>query len=320
MSSQKAILSFCALNMGLTMLHTAFNFYYVKVFLNRYQIKESWFHFAQMLYMVWNAVNDPLFAVLQDNTSFLLTRTRREGVLYTGPIFALSFLVPWFQFGDSTWAVGLHLIIALFLYDTMFTFIGLLSCCLFTEISADPHDRLKLTRYSQITSLIGVQSIFFLEYTSSSLQNFHAFQLATVGLAIFCCTLTIYAGRHAHTQYDVQRKAVENCMKPMAGEESNNTFFRSMLQLFTERNFIAFVITDFFQEFHLAFLGGFIAILCEYLVPTDQVPASVRSFFYGMSGTCGGVSLWSPLTMKQSLDTMILCPYKFTGFKQGSNP
>ena len=293
MSSRKTILSYCALSMGMTMLNSAFNFYYVKVFLNRYQIKESWFHFAQMLYMVWNAVNDPLFAVLQDNTSFLLTRTRREGVLYTAPIFALCFLVPWFQFGDSTWAVGLHLIIALFLYDTMFTFIGLLSCCLFTELSSDPHDRLKLTRYSQIASLIGAQSILFLEYTSSSLQNFHAFQFATVCLAICSTMLIIHAGRHAHTQYDMQRKSTEECKTPTnASEKSNDptSFFKKMVQLFMERNFIAFVITNFFQEFHRAFLGGFTAILCEYLVPTDQVPANVRSFFYGMSGTCGGVS------------------------------
>jgi len=295
MSSQKAILSFCALSMGLTMLNSAFNFYYVKVFLNRYQIKESWFHFAQILYMVWNAFNDPLFAILQDNTSFLLTRTRREGILYTAPIFALSFLLPWFQFGDSPWAVGLHLVITLFLYDTMFTFIGLLSCCLFTELSADPHNRLKLTRYSEISSLIGAQGILFLEFTSSSLQNFHAFQLGTVCLAICSCLLMTFTGRHAHTQYDVQSKAAEECInKPMTDEKKKDppqdSFFRKMMQIFTERNFIAFVITNFFQEFHRSFLGGFTAILCDYLVPTDQVPASVRSFFYGMSGTLGGVS------------------------------
>ena len=294
MSPQKAILAFCALSMGLTMLNSAFHFYYVKVFLNRYQIKEFWFHIAQILYMFWNAVNDPLFAILQDNTSFLLTRTRREGILYTAPIFALSFLLPWFPLGDSPWAVGLHLIITLFLYDTMFTFIGLLSCCLFTELSADPQNRLKLTRYSSIASLIGAQSILFLEFTSNSLQNFHAFQLSAVCLAVCSCMLMTFTGRHAHTQYDVQRKAAEEGNKPMTGEKINDlpkdSFFRKLIQLFTERNFIAFVITNFFQEFHRSFLGGFTVILCDYLVPTDQVPASVRSFFYGLSGTCGGVS------------------------------
>ena len=271
------------------MLNSAFNFYYVKVFLNLYNVQESWFHFAQVLYMVWNAVNDPLFAVIQDNTSFLLTRTRREGILYTAPIFALSFLVPWIQFGDSPWAVGLHLIIALFFYDTMFTFIGLLTCCLFTELSADDHNRLKLTRYSQIASLIGGQSILFLEYTSGSLQNFRAFQVATVILACCSCLLMIYTGRHAHTQYDLQKKK-ETDHKTEEDSSDSESFLRKVVQVLKERNFIAFVITNFFQEFHRAFWGSFIAILCEYLVSEDQVPVGVRSFFYGMTGTFGGVS------------------------------
>ena len=273
------------------MLHSAFNFYYVKVFLNLYNVQESWFHFAQVLYMVWNAVNDPLFAVIQDNTSFLLTRTRREGILYTAPIFALSFIVPWIQFGDSPWAVGLHLIIALFFYDTMYTFIGLLACCLFTELSADNHNRLKLTRYAQVASLIGGQSILFLEYTSGSLQNIHAFQAAAVILASCSCLLMIYTGRHAHTQYDLQKKKETDNETCKADEDTDSeSFFKKVVQVFKERNFIAFIITNFLQGFHMAFWGGFMAILCDYLVSADHVPVGIRSFFFGMSGTVGGVS------------------------------
>ncbi|XP_076459405.1 transmembrane protein 180-like [Babylonia areolata] len=290
MSSKKAIIAYCALSMGFTMLSSSFNFYYVKVFLNLYNIEESWFHTAQVLYMVWNAVNDPLFAVCQDNTNFLLTRTRREGILYTAPLFALSFLVPWIPMGKSPWAVGMHLVVALFLYDTMFTFIGLLSCCLFTELSADPHNRLKLTRYSTIASLIGSQSILVLEFASDSLQNFRAFQSAAVILAFCSCLLMIYTGTHAHTQYEKTEsdKCAGSSDKEIS-DSSSDSFFRKMFQLFKEKNFVVFVITNFFQEFHRAFWGGFLAILCEYLVSTDQVPLHVRSFFYGLTGTAGGI-------------------------------
>nr|KAG5709737.1 hypothetical protein BaRGS_027762 [Batillaria attramentaria] len=50
--------------MGFSMMSRPFSFYYVKVFLNEYHVPESWFHFSQLLYMIWNAVNDPLFALL----------------------------------------------------------------------------------------------------------------------------------------------------------------------------------------------------------------------------------------------------------------
>lgn len=294
MSSYTPILAYCALSMGFSMLSSAFNFYYVKVFLNLYHIEESWFHFAQILYMIWNAVNDPLFAILQDNTNCFLTRTRREGILYTAPLFGLSFLVAWIPMGNSPWAVGLHLIVALFLYDTMFTFIGLLNCCLFTELSADPFTRLKLTRYSTVAGLIGGQSILFLEYVSNSLQNFRAFQVAAVILACCSCLLMLYTGKHAHTQYDVENERKNSDPKKCAGssekeEPDSESFFTKMFQLFKEKNFIVFVITNFFQEFHRAFWGGFLAILCEYLLSANEVSLGVRSFFYGMTGAAGGV-------------------------------
>lgn len=43
-----------------------FMFYYVKVFLNVFHINEYWFNVSQVLFMIWNAVNDPLFGYIQD--------------------------------------------------------------------------------------------------------------------------------------------------------------------------------------------------------------------------------------------------------------
>jgi Na+/melibiose symporter-like transporter len=51
------------------------------------------------------------------------------------------------------------LIIALFLWDTMYTFVGLAMCSLFTELSQEPEDRISLTRYAQIASLLGSSSV-----------------------------------------------------------------------------------------------------------------------------------------------------------------
>lgn len=291
-------LAYCALSMGFAMMSRAFGFYYVKVFLNYYNVKESWFHMSQILYMVWNAVNDPLFALIQDNTNFLLTRTRREGILYTAPLFALSFLIPWIRFGTSDVAVGIHLMISLCLYDTMFTFVGLLSCCLFTELSADQNDRLMLTRYATVAHLIGSQSVLILEYSSQSLRNFTAFQATTFCIALCSCLLMIYTGLNAHTKYDLDaRKEVKETEKEQKSEqvpelpETEEPFWRKSWQVLKERNFISFVITNFFQEFHKSFLSSFTAIMCDYLVPTSHVPLGIRSTFYGMTSTVGEVRL-----------------------------
>ena len=204
MTLKRRMLAYCAASLGLTMIHHTFNFYYVKVFLNRYHIQESWFHVAQFLFLIWNAINDPLFAVLQDNAKFTITRTRRESILYTAPFLALSYMIPWFQLGTSDWMVGLHLIVALCLYDTMFTFIGLALCCLFTEISTDQEDRLRLTKYSQVAGMLGHNAILLFEYTSDSLQNFAAFQVTAFFVALVGMALMIYTGLNAHTVWDLR--------------------------------------------------------------------------------------------------------------------
>jgi Na+/melibiose symporter-like transporter len=111
---------------------------------------------------------------VQDGTNFKFTRTRRESIKYSGPLFALSFLLPWIPWGDNSILVGLHLVVSLFIWDIMFTFVGLAQCALFTELSHDPSDRIKLTIYQQIGYLIGSSSVLLLEHTSDSLHDFRS--------------------------------------------------------------------------------------------------------------------------------------------------
>ena len=60
-------------------------------------------------------------------------------------------------------------------------------------------------------------------------------------------------------------------------------------QILSEKNFVAFVVTNFFQEFHKTYLSNFTAIVCDYLIPASQVPVAARSIFYGSTGFIGGV-------------------------------
>ena len=60
-----ATFAVCITQFGATLAQTTFMFYYVKVFLNRFHISEGWFQLAQVLFMIWNALNDPLFGYFQ---------------------------------------------------------------------------------------------------------------------------------------------------------------------------------------------------------------------------------------------------------------
>lgn len=294
--ANQQILSLATLHMGFSLMSKAFGFYYVKIFLNFYHIEEQWFQISQVLFLIWNAINDPLFAYFQDTTNVWFTRTRRESILYAAPFFALSFLVPWFGWREENTPaafVGLHLIVSLFFWDTMFTFIGLAACSLFTEISQDQDMRIKLTRFGQLGSLLGSTSIWVIEYSSSSLLNFHMFQVTCCVIAVCAWLLMRYTGLTAHTEYDLKKMSSEKNSKE--GDEINHnkkpqSYLKMTWQILKERDFLSFVVTNFFQEFHLTFLGNFTVIICDQLVQEVDVSIWVRSTFYGIVTVSSQVS------------------------------
>ncbi|MBN3277755.1 METL9 protein, partial [Polyodon spathula] len=169
--------------LGAGMMNSIFSFYYVKLFLNKYKISEGAFHQSQVVYMIWNAVNDPLFGYIQDNSRVPCCSKRRLSILYGAPFYALTFLLAWFpwrSYEAGDWLSGVHLIVALCAFDGMLTFVLLAQCSLFAEISTHHETRLKLIKYSQVASMIGSSSVLFCGLVSENMENFVYFQSFTV--------------------------------------------------------------------------------------------------------------------------------------------
>lgn len=107
----------------------------------------------QVVYMVWNAVNDPLFGYLQDNSKMPCCSQRRLSILYGAPLYSLTFLLAWFPWRAYTSGdllSGLHLMVALCAFDGLLTFVLLAQCALFAEISSHHQSRLRLIKYNQV--------------------------------------------------------------------------------------------------------------------------------------------------------------------------
>jgi len=278
---QQAV-SYAATTLAAAIMNSVFQFYYVKVFLSRYGVSESWFHTTQIIFMIWNAINDPLFGYLQDNYSFSWVKSRRHSILYGAPLFALSFLVPWFSWGaysaGGNWLAGWHLLGALCFYDTMFTFVLLAQCALFAEISTEHSVRVRLIQYSQVAALLGSSSVFLCEFFSTNLQNFEIFQGVCVGLAIISWTCMRYTGLTVSSD-------CENTASDSAPREVTGSILSQTKQIITQRNFIAFVTVNFAQIYHNVFLSNFSRIFYEKLVGTWYLSGTGRSIYYGMLTT-----------------------------------
>lgn len=267
-----------------TMMNSVFGFYYVKIYLGRFHVEEAWFHTAQIIFMVWNAVNDPLFGYIQDNYSFSLVKTRRHSILYGAPLFVLSFLVPWFPWDPSStslWISGFQLLFALCFYDTMFTFVLLAQCALFTEMSYKQEDRMRLIRYGQLANLLGSGTVYFCETLSHNLDYFHAFQMCCVLISLLSLLSLCYTGIYGVTEQDLSSEDEQPAKCSPKGSHEEAGILRKTIQIITQRNFVAFVLMNFCQIYSNVFTDNFASIICDRLISKEQLSSSLRSAFYG---------------------------------------
>ncbi|KAG2455685.1 OTOAN protein, partial [Polypterus senegalus] len=309
-------LAYSMTTLGSCMMTSIFSFYYVKLFLNKYQISEGAFHQAQVLYMIWNAVNDPLFGYIQDNSRVRCCARRRLSILYGAPFYALAFLLPWFPWktyeaGDAL--SGLHLIVSLFAYDGMLTFVLLAQCALFAEISGQHENRLTLIKYSQIASLVGSCSVLFCGLVSDNMENFPYFQGFTIAVAFLACACMLYTGMYTISQYDKEdwKGSGEREQKAEVAGMSLTAVFSMTRQIVTQKDFLCFVSMNFCQVFLVAFYSNFAMIFTEHLIPQGALPSSVKSILYGAGFICPQLLVLSSQNLLRRLGyyRIILCTF-----------
>ncbi|KAM9843872.1 transmembrane protein 180-like [Aulostomus maculatus] len=278
--------------LGSCMINNIFSFYYVKLFINKYKISEGAFHQSQVVYMVWNAVNDPLFGYLQDTSEVPCCSRRRLSILYGAPLYSLAFLLAWFPWRTYTpgdWLSGLHLMVALCAFDGMLTFVLLAQSALFAEISSQHHSRLRLIKYSQMASLVGSSSVLFCGVLSKNMEDFASFQAFTMVIAVVSCGCMLYTGFHSETRFDSkgsESNAVKTDQTSHQSAFSLSTLKALTWQILINRDFRLFVIMNFFQVFMLAFFNNFTMIFSEHLIPPGALPSLAKSIMYGAGFIC----------------------------------
>ncbi len=123
----------------------------------------GWIALAQVIYAVWNVLNDPLFGILMDRT-----RTRHgryiPWIKVCAPLFSVSFVFVFFP--PATWSMsigGADFQLPLFAwylasqlcYDTCFTICYLACSALFPQITIDGGERTKIALASAGFSIVG---------------------------------------------------------------------------------------------------------------------------------------------------------------------
>ncbi|MHA1892714.1 MAG: MFS transporter [Promethearchaeota archaeon] len=146
---------------------------------------------AQIIYAIWNVLNDPLFGMLQDRTK---TKQGRyiPWIKWCAPLFTIAFILVFFP--PQTWRLqegGEQYQLPLFfwylfsqiLYDTFFTIVYLAHVALLPQMTMATKERTKVAVLHGILSLIGGLAagglpIYFL--TDPNSQKIQEFQFFTI--------------------------------------------------------------------------------------------------------------------------------------------
>ncbi|KAI1728336.1 MFS/sugar transport protein domain-containing protein [Ditylenchus destructor] len=278
MSKRNGNLAIFSGQIALSLMQSTMMFYYVKVFLNVFHVNEYWFNLAQLLFMFWNAINDPLFGYIQDIGGSWM-RDRAKIFTYFGPLMTASFLILWFPWrsgpNSPTYVEGMHLIVGLFLYDAFYSCIGVAWSALFTEVTRTHGKRVKGLKYSQVAILLSVNIITVTEKISHSLDNYSAFLFLMVVIAVISSFCFYVTGRLGSSTSEIRsEKLIEdgNLASDEKSYDSWEKIFILSKQLVFASDFLRVVLTNFVHTCRSVAHMNFASIATDLLIPQSILP------------------------------------------------
>ena len=207
-------------------------FYNIKMGLGSELIGIAW-----LIFGFWNAINDPVFGILEERTKTKIGR-RIPYIRYGAFIYGILFILSWFPFfGTSQTALFLNFIVVLFVFDTIYTLIGLVTYSLPAEMAITAKSRANLGVYTTILGAIGVfismgLPMFLLTGTTTELNPAFRPTMIVVGIV---SSLIMFVGSYFlyendYTQHEETLGLIDSlkaCFKnkPFLIFESANFFF-----------------------------------------------------------------------------------------------
>ncbi|MHA1715282.1 MAG: MFS transporter [Promethearchaeota archaeon] len=231
-------------------------FYEEKLGLNSRLVGLAWLIFA-----IWNTVNDPLFSYIIDNTRTRIGR-RIPYIRYGSVFYGACFIFCWFPIASPNNQIGLffNLLIALFLIDTAFTFIG---CCFFSlpnEMAVTAKQRASITIYSSafmfLNLAIGLGLPIFLLTGQEGIHPLFKPIMVFLGVA---CTIILFV-----TSYGIK----ENMF---AQEQPHEGFIEGLRKTLKNKPFWIIMIPAFCLSLIIPLIQTGILYYIEYVLAGQDI-------------------------------------------------
>ncbi|XP_067930670.1 transmembrane protein 180-like isoform X2 [Watersipora subatra] len=269
-----------------TVLHNVFLIYHIETFVSIYKIDKTSFWTGEMIFLIWNSLNDPLFGWLADSkqgatslpsdisytaqstnlshglkTSTHIIVKRITVIRWCGPMMALSFATFWFDWNIPC----VQFAICLCLYDTFLSLIDLQQSALLADLSITVQARANMTSYEAAFSAAGSISVF-LSYQVWDRGNLIPFQtlcillavISAIGFYVISTFLQSFISIPGHNTNYISNKD---------GVVPHNLSLKVYIrQLLAQKNFLRFTLINAIQVFHCHFNSNFLAVFMEVLI------------------------------------------------------
>ncbi|MBN2154557.1 MAG: MFS transporter [Candidatus Lokiarchaeota archaeon] len=236
-------------------------FYNIKMGLEPY-----WTGLAWIIFAIWNALNDPILGILEDRTKSRWGR-RVPYLRFGAPFYAISFVLMWFPFFTAS-QTGLFFsfLLNLFVFDTLYSMIGLITYGLPAEMAVTAKARSNLIMVGAFISAIGsvialVLPMVLLTGDESSTLN-PVFRPTMIGLAIFSMSCLIWASFHIK-----ENKYTQN--------ENALPLFKSVTETFKNIPFLIFEGANFFYTIAQTIIFTGLFYFNEYVLNIGGIQSSL---------------------------------------------
>jgi len=185
-----------------------FSLKYIEYFFDDLKLLPMYFIAGQVIYMIINAINDPLLGQLSDKTNREKWGSRRLiYIKYGGPIWALTFVLLWFPWSlDNQFIIFLHYTITICLFDTMLTLVILVWMALLPEMTASTDERNKANFLALLFGAMAVIPMFIVLGTLKTLSD--SFRLFMIFIAIISSVLLIIVSYTCEERPEFQKDEV----------------------------------------------------------------------------------------------------------------
>jgi len=229
---------------GLNSIAGLFSAWTLSFYIRIIELNPLLWAFSWLSYLIWNAINDPVFGFLSDRTNTKFGR-RIPYLIFCGPLLSISFVLLYSTpLHSSQWIYFFWLLVTLVSYDSFFTIVSLNFNSLIIELTIHPQERAKINFFTGIGGGIGVAIAYILPILFLNYEIVPFSENRSTFLAIVLLVASIGAASIAVTAFGIKEPRE---LIPEKSEKLNLWF--STKKTLKNKAFLTFVIFNFVMTY-----------------------------------------------------------------------